>query len=191
MSPAPASLLLLLLLGAAAHVPGALGLRCYVCVPRGEPDAADVLHVFPGFPARLACEHFAAGEQGYQRDCPRNYTSCSTVTDGGKVMRTCSDLPVSDCKMANGVEYCYCKEPLCNGAAPATSSAARAPPPPPSDDEDLEGSGGGAAPEHRPPAKAAPPPPTTPAAPASGGGSPLHRSVTLAALLLAAPLWAR
>ena len=32
----------------------------------------------------------------------------------GSVMRTCAKVSLNDCKQANGVTYCYCKNELCN-----------------------------------------------------------------------------
>ena len=29
-------------------------------------------------------------------------------------MRTCASIDIDDCKPANGVTYCYCKNELCN-----------------------------------------------------------------------------
>lgn len=33
---------------------------------------------------------------------------------GTEVTRTCDSLPMNDCQTANGIEYCYCTEDLCN-----------------------------------------------------------------------------
>lgn len=32
----------------------------------------------------------------------------------GSMLRTCAPIDVDDCKLANGVTYCYCKNELCN-----------------------------------------------------------------------------
>ncbi|CAG7821808.1 unnamed protein product, partial [Allacma fusca] len=41
---------------------------------------------------------------------------------GALVSRTCVNLAINDCKVANAVEYCYCSGALCNGEKNYTST---------------------------------------------------------------------
>lgn len=49
-------------------------------------------------------------------------------------MRACEETEINDCKVANGVKYCFCITDLCNDSPVSVNT--------PTDDEDLlEGSG--------------------------------------------------
>lgn len=52
--------------------------------------------------------------EDFVRDCPEGYLGCSTEISGNSVKRGCDTLALDDCKIANGVRYCYCKDDLCN-----------------------------------------------------------------------------
>jgi hypothetical protein len=105
---------------------------------------------------------------------------------GPRVLRMCSDLSdtINDCKMANGVHYCFCSgSDLCNGNAsqfPSRPTVSPVPQPPNDDDDedrDLpEGSGEGGFPQtnaNPSPSTAHPPHGTT-----STSVSPSHGSAT-------------
>lgn len=96
--------------------------------------------------------------EGLVRECPEGYLGCLTQVSrggGGDVMRTCDPLALNDCKTANGIQYCYCNEDLCNrhhqesddedyedysGMGPDQDSNQRS-----DDDEEEGGRGGGLA----------------------------------------------
>lgn len=51
---------------------------------------------------------------------------------GKSILKSCNEYPITDCKIANNVKYCFCANTLCNNATVLT------PVPIPSDDEDLD-----------------------------------------------------
>lgn len=40
------------------------------------------------------------------------------MVEGASVMRTCAPIAINDCKTANSVQYCYCKDSACNSPDP-------------------------------------------------------------------------
>ncbi|KAG4069685.1 hypothetical protein HA402_014708 [Bradysia odoriphaga] len=64
----------------------------------------------------LSCDEFdsTTNLEKFIFTCPSNYVGCITHSDGIDVTRTCEQLAINDCQTANGVEYCYCTEDLCN-----------------------------------------------------------------------------
>lgn len=47
-------------------------------------------------------------------------------------MKSCNEYPITDCKIANNVKYCFCANNLCNDATILTPISI------PTDDEDLD-----------------------------------------------------
>ncbi|RZB40627.1 uncharacterized protein BDFB_000310, partial [Asbolus verrucosus] len=87
--------------------------QCYACGPEEELD----------------CNNFDPNNKSFIKECPPN-TSCEIKAYGNTLERSCSEMMVQDCKIANKIRYCYCVMHLCNDKMNF------------SDDEDLtEGSG--------------------------------------------------
>ncbi|XP_023710108.1 uncharacterized protein LOC111865900 isoform X2 [Cryptotermes secundus] len=121
----------------------------------------------------------------------------TALVGGPHVLRMCSDLSdrINDCKMANGVQYCFCSgSDLCNGNVSQfpTRPTVRPVPQPPSDEDDEdrdlpEGSGGGF-----PRTKANPSPTTAhpPHGTTSTSVSPTHGGATTIRTLCLLPFMA-
>ncbi|KAF4516793.1 hypothetical protein B566_EDAN004632 [Ephemera danica] len=145
-------------------------MRCSVCSTPGSAGISSLRQQFPDLEDTVPACGTGAGEeeQPLALMCPRNVEAgCLTQTtlSGGQVSKMCSNIPVDDCKSANGVEYCYCRGEMCNVKSKPLPPAVPLPtvpnkPPPthpthphsfqlqqvkPGDDEDdnIEGSGGG------------------------------------------------
>merc|ERR1719402_1402842 len=90
----------------------------------------------------------------FVKECPSSSQGCLTkIEAGGSISRTCAPVGIDDCKVANGVTYCYCSTDRCN--TPDRRLSDPAPPPAPSrhhavedahgamDDEDVGAEGSG------------------------------------------------
>lgn len=96
-----------------------LARMCYVCgagseepfmqTSRGKLEYSDM-------DIPLSCDEFETSDNldKFIFTCPSNYVGCITQSDGTDVTRTCDVLSLNDCQTANGVEYCYCADDLCN-----------------------------------------------------------------------------
>jgi len=150
---------------------------------------------FPGPTELLLCEHFNPMDKRYERECPTGYNGCLTQTSEPHVLRMCSDhgTGINDCKMANGVHYCFCSgKDLCNGNTSQfpTRSTARPVPRPTTDDDDeepTEGSGDFSTPtkNNYSPTTARPPHGTTITNNSPSRGSAISRTLGLLPLMAA------
>nr|CAH7740210.1 unnamed protein product [Callosobruchus chinensis] len=92
--------------------------RCYVCGDEGEPP----------------CRNFEMDKEMFSKQCSPSDQACLIKIEGRKHIRTCEKEKIEDCKIANGVKYCFCTTDLCNDSETRFTT--------PTDDEDiLEGSG--------------------------------------------------
>ncbi|CAB3375573.1 Hypothetical predicted protein [Cloeon dipterum] len=65
----------------------------------------------------------SCGSKAIILDCPyESQSGCLTQTKGKHMSKMCSNIPVQDCQVANGVEYCYCRGELCNKKKQAASN---------------------------------------------------------------------
>nr|CAI5849317.1 unnamed protein product [Callosobruchus analis] len=92
--------------------------KCYVCGDEGDPP----------------CKNFEMDKEMFSKQCNPSDQACLIKIEGRKRVRTCEKEKIEDCKIANGVKYCFCTTDLCNDNETRFST--------PTDDEDiLEGSG--------------------------------------------------
>ncbi|XP_059480946.1 uncharacterized protein LOC132199882 [Neocloeon triangulifer] len=86
-------------------------LRCEICSSDEMRDGTALIKI--QFPKLNIVPH--CGPKAQNLDCPYEAQSgCLTQTKGKHVSKMCSNIPVQDCQVANGVEYCYCRGEMCN-----------------------------------------------------------------------------
>lgn len=94
------------------------GNQCYVCHSDIPEDNRQLRKTFPGDKSFPACSSFTLSSDlsRFMRTCPESGSCLTKTSQEGGVMRTCSRVRVvDDCKVANGVTYCYCNTDNCNG----------------------------------------------------------------------------
>ncbi|XP_066147774.1 uncharacterized protein [Euwallacea fornicatus] len=91
----------------ACFVLGIKGLRCYIC---GTSDDTKNEH-------NISCVDFQVDDPQFNRECETNSKSCRLarkVNENVILSRSCEQIPLNDCKVANSIEYCFCTKDLCN-----------------------------------------------------------------------------
>ncbi|CAH1955653.1 unnamed protein product [Acanthoscelides obtectus] len=92
--------------------------KCYICGDEGDPP----------------CKNFEMDKETFSKQCNPSDQACLLKISGRKRVRSCEKERIEDCKIANGVKYCFCTTDLCNDDETRFVT--------PTDDEDiLEGSG--------------------------------------------------
>ncbi|KAG5871477.1 hypothetical protein JTB14_002804 [Gonioctena quinquepunctata] len=74
------------------------GLKCYVCDDEGTNP----------------CYNFEFDKNKFIQECSALEKGCFTESHVNKKYRSCASQTLNDCKVANGVEYCFCSTELCN-----------------------------------------------------------------------------
>ncbi|XP_066256111.1 uncharacterized protein [Euwallacea similis] len=86
---------------------GIKGLRCYIC---GTSDDTKNEH-------STSCVDFQVDDPQFNRECGTGSKSCRLarkVSENVILSRSCEQIPLNDCKVANSIEYCFCTKDLCN-----------------------------------------------------------------------------
>lgn len=120
------------------HIGTGLAHKCYVCGPDSGKyeDDLELKRNFPDSKIPLCSTYVPKMRDAFIRDCPTNMKGCLTkIEAGGSIMRNCAPIGIDDCKVANGVTYCYCSSDKCNTPDRRLSDPSpRQATPPPSDD---------------------------------------------------------
>lgn len=97
--------------------------RCYVCAPshshkKHTNDYLKLKKEFPDSKIRKCSEFHKSIKDDFIKECSKGVKGCLTKFEAGSVMRSCAQpgVSVDDCKDANGITYCYCKNNECNSA---------------------------------------------------------------------------
>jgi len=91
--------------------------KCYVCAPdKGKPeDIYTLKKSFPDHSVQYCSTYTADSINKFLLECPSGGSGCLTKFEAnGSVMRNCAPIAFEECKEANGVNYCYCKNEGCN-----------------------------------------------------------------------------
>ncbi|XP_050054192.1 uncharacterized protein LOC114119942 isoform X2 [Aphis gossypii] len=110
-------------------------ITCYVCTPNPISDnteASEISITFSNYDIETIPTCGSNSAVNFTLKCPEGYKGCLTKTYGKSILKSCNEYPITDCKIANNVKYCFCANNLCNDATILT------PIPISTDDEDLD-----------------------------------------------------
>lgn len=94
--------------------------KCFVCGPDGGrfEDMKEMKRNFPDMKKTdvpLCSKYRHHSRDSFVKECPPTSHGCLTkIEGGGSIIRTCAPVAIDDCKVANGVTYCYCSSDKCN-----------------------------------------------------------------------------
>merc|ERR1719266_2527828 len=69
---------------------------------------------FPGIEIKRCNEFHRTIRDEFLLECPKEHLGCLTKFEAGSITRSCSKAAINDCRVDNGITYCYCKNDACN-----------------------------------------------------------------------------
>ncbi|XP_025412327.1 uncharacterized protein LOC112684839 [Sipha flava] len=111
-------------------------ITCYVCTPHlnsSDTEVSEDYFTFEDYNTENIPNCGSSSGKNFVLKCPEGYKGCLTIIYGENTLKSCNELAISDCKIANGIEYCFCDHALCNNATQNSIT---------SDDEDVDDGSG-------------------------------------------------